>query len=286
MSVQRRGRLVRGLGYGAAALLLVALLVCEIGRETLFETPVLRERGLSESLYNLSSRVLGGLLCLLMLLYCSYQGALKLRPRSLLRALVISLPFWVIVINNFPWIPFLEGRAYLVGSRELLLLYAIECLAIGFFEEIAFRGCAFLLILQNRRKTTPEIFWSVVWSSAVFGGIHLVNLFLGASPLAVILQVGYSFLIGAMCAIVLLRTGSIWHCVGLHAVYNFCGGVIPRLGDGVIWDTPTVALTVVLSLLVVGYAVYLMIGTRYEHTEPLFEALKQESAPSDANEEM
>jgi membrane protease YdiL (CAAX protease family) len=285
MSGQRKGRLLRAFGYGAAALLFVALLVCEIGRKTLFETPELVERGLSESLYNVFSRIFGGLLCLLMLIYCSYQGALKLRPRRLLRALAICLPFWVIVINNFPWIPFLEGRAYLVGTRGLLLLYAAECLAIGFFEEIAFRGCAFLLILQNRRKTTREIFWSVVWSSAVFGGIHLVNLFFGASPLAVILQVGYSFLIGAMCAIVLLRTGSIWHCVGLHAVYNFCGGVIPRLGDGVIWDTPTVVLTVVLSLLVVGYAVYLMVGTKYEHTAPLFEAIQRESAPSDANEE-
>ena len=72
------------------------------------------------------------------------------------------------------------------------------------------------------------------------------------------LQIGYSFLIGGMCSVVLLKTGNIWYCVILHAVYNFAGGVVPNCGSGIIWDTPTVILTAVVAVAVAAYVIALL----------------------------
>ena len=93
---------------------------------------------------------------------------------------------------------------------------------------------------------------SLLLTSAVFGGVHLFNLFMSSLP-SVLLQIGYSFLIGAMCSVVLLKTRNIWLCVLIHAVYDFGGKLIPTLVKGTLWDTPTVIVTTVLALVTAGY---------------------------------
>ena len=52
-----------------------------------------------------------------------------------------------------------------------------------------------------------------------------------------------------MCACVLVASRSVWLCATIHAVYNFCGTVVPRLGEGNGWDPVTVTVTILLGLL-------------------------------------
>ena len=41
-----------------------------------------------------------------------------------------------------------------------------------------------------------------------------------------------------------MTSGSVWLCAAVHAVYNFCGTILSRFGEGVRWDPLTVGLTV------------------------------------------
>ena len=105
--------------------------------------------------------------------------------------------------------------------------------------------------IQKAFEKTGNVFLSFIIlliSSSAFGAVHLLNIFAGAGIGGVLLQVGYSFLIGGMCAIVLLYTRCIWICVALHAIYDFCGYLVPTLGDGIIWDPITVIITTILGL--------------------------------------
>jgi len=106
--------------------------------------------------------------------------------------------------------------------------------------------------------------------------VHLVNIFSGASPAAVILQVGYSFLIGGMCSVILIKTSNIWYCVILHAVYNFAGGVVPECGGGAIWTMPTVILTAVVAVIVAVYVVYQLIRITPDEIERFLNEKKAE----------
>lgn len=191
------------------------------------------------------SRVLGSLVFLFVLLY--QQTRLFARPG--VRCLSSFLPALAVVINNYPILSAIRGDAYLTRP-ELVWLFAADSLMIGVFEEIAFRGVLFPLLLEGRRGTTRQIFRTTVTVSAVFGLVHLVNLIEGAGIGPTLLQVGYSFLIGGMCSIVLLKSGNLLLCILLHAVYDFCGGLYPTLGAGVWWDTPTVVFTAALGVAV------------------------------------
>jgi hypothetical protein len=96
------------------------------------------------------------------------------------------------------------------------------------------------------------------------------------------LQVGYSFLIGGMCAIVLLKTGSIWYCVLLHTVYDI-GGTILYVGGGVRWDAVTVTITAVLGVAVAVFMAISLLRIKPEDVAFLFPE-KQTSAVNDENE--
>ena len=84
------------------------------------------------------------------------------------------------------------------------------------------------------------------------------------------MQVGYSFLIGGMCAIVLLKTRSVWLPVLIHAIYDLGGMLIRYLGGGTLWDTPTVVLTVLVSVAVVIYFLVLLFRVKPDEIYALF----------------
>ncbi len=193
------------------------------------------------------TRALASLAFLPILIYLGYRVMDPLR-KPFGKSLLYALPAIAVVINNLPIYPLLTGQARVTAPLPHILLLAAECFFIGLFEEVCFRGVVFLGFLEKRRGSLWGRFWSIILTAAVFGVIHLINLFFGASPLAVLMQIGYSFLIGAMCAVILLKSANIWLCVLLHAVFDFCGSLIPTCGEGRIWEPVTVTMTVVIAV--------------------------------------
>ena len=243
----------------------IAMLVCEIYKSRLFGSSPN-----SDLYYSIASRFFGTLLCIVLVIYCGFKGILRIGYSPILKGLLVVLPCWVIALNNFPIIPVAMGTAKVTADIKSILLYAVSCLFVGIFEELAYRGCVFMLILKGMRKTNKDIFKAIIFSSALFGCIHLVNLLAGAGPIGVILQVGYSFLIGAMCSFVLIKTGSVWHCALIHAVYNFCGGIVSSYGVGEVWTAHEVVLTVIVSIAVIIYVVSALCKTEPKEAERLF----------------
>ncbi len=225
---------------------------------------------------------LGSVVFVCMTLYMGYRVFQPFHKPILKNALFV-LPALAVAINNFPLIGLATGNAYITDPTGGVLIVLAYCFAIGMFEEFAFRGLFYLMILDGRRKSTKQIFWTTAASCAVFGLVHLVNIAIGASPGATILQVGYSFLIGGMCAIVLLKTGSIWYCVLLHTVYDI-GGTILYLGGGVRWDAVTVTVTAVLGVAVAVFMTVALLRIKPEEIERLFPPKKETQDPAEIAE--
>lgn len=251
----------------ALILVSVALLLWfELGKPTLSQDPLLQEM----MTMTLTRLVSAGLFLVILI----WRGYRVLRPfrRGALRALVFSLPAWAVVINNAPILSLARGDAYLVHTQpRYILWFAAECLAIGLFEELAFRGVILLSIAEGRRKSRFDFFLCIILASAVFGALHLANLLTGSGLGAVLRQIGYSFLIGAMCSVVLYRTRNIWLCVLLHAVYDFSGSLLPTLGAGSWWDAPTVVFTVLLAVAVTVFYVVALWRTDPACLQEVFE---------------
>lgn len=246
----RRGYIPRKVCLAIIGIAVPILLYLEFVKPQLTEDPVLAP------LINMTlTRGIGAMVFLVLLLNEGYH-VLHPFQKPFWRSLLFTLPPFLVVVNNMPLLSMIWGDAYVVHSAPVYWVwFALECLAIGLFEELAFRGVIFLMFAEKRHATRKGLFWSLVLTSAVFGAVHLVNVLMGAGIGAVILQIGYSFLIGAMCSVVLLKTRNIWICVALHAIYDFCGTMMPTLGGGTWWDTPTVIFTAVLAVVTAIYLI-------------------------------
>ena len=183
--------------------------------------------------------------------------------------LLAFLPAMLVVVNNFPIIGLSTG-AVQVTRADLTWIYLLDCLMIGLFEEIAFRGTIFLALLENRRGSTKQIFWVSLVSSALFGLLHLVNLVEGAGVGSTVLQVGYSFLIGGMCTIVFLKSGNILPCIILHTLFDLGGRMVGTVADGIIWDVATVVITAVLGVAVAVWMLVLLLRIDPADTDCFF----------------
>lgn len=171
------------------------------------------------------------------------------------RKLPFALPLFAVAVNNLPIIALATGAAEVTRAQLIPLLLA-ECMAVAMFEEFAFRGLVFPFALKAFGSRRHAPFMAVITSGCLFGLLHLVNI--PSAGAAALLQVGYSALIGAACAVIVLYTANIIPAVLLHGIYNFCGYLVPELGAGTLWDAPTVAVTAVIAVAAAVWAVFLL----------------------------
>lgn len=181
--------------------------------------------------------------------------------------LIWCIPPLLVALVNFPFSALILGTAQ-VTRAELIGLFLLKCLLIGLSEELLFRGIIFYTLSDYFKRKGFSCFLPVLLSSVIFALFHFINLFDGAGILAVLQQAGYSFLIGAMLAVVLKKTNNLAACVFLHALFDLGGFFVSDLGTGDPQDLTFWILTAVVGVL---SAVHI--------TATLVKMIKKEKAP-------
>ena len=170
------------------------------------------------------------------------------KPQWKSKHLIWSIPCFSVAIVNFPFTALLGGKA-VIQRWDLLWLFIIKCAAIALIEEIFFRALLVPLFMTRFEKNRHRVLICVICTSALFALMHLVNLFFGAGIGATAMQVGYTFLIGCMLAVMLIRTKNIWLCVGVHFLFDIGGTIVTDIGSGPFQDTVFWILTAVAGVL-------------------------------------
>lgn len=186
-------------------------------------------------------RLAAGLYLILFMLLMGFGKPFlaKWRPMHLLWA----IPCLAVAAVNFPYSALISGTAAILRV-DLLWIFLLKCLGIALLEEAFFRA---LLVPILRGKRGGDLM-AVLVSAALFAAMHLLNLISGNVG-AVMLQVGYTFLLGCMFAVMLLYTGNVWLCVIVHFFFDVGGTIVPDLGYGNFQDMIFWILTAVMGIL-------------------------------------
>jgi uncharacterized protein len=134
----------------------------------------------------------------------------------------------------------------------ILLFFTV---AVGFNEEIYFRGLALKFMEEKGRKK------AIIWSSIVFGVLHLVNVLNGKNALHIILQMIFAFLVGFVLAEIVSITKSLWIVIIWHAAHDYIASITSEAFD----NTAFIILAIQVTILLV-YAIYIWRSSKVGNT--------------------
>ncbi len=165
-------------------------------------------------------------------------------PMVSARSMLYYLPLVLMLSTNL-W----YGVTMNFGITETLL-YLFSMLAVGFLEEIIFRGLLFNAMRENNVKA------AIIVSSVTFGIGHIINLVngSGAELLPNIMQVVYATAAGFMFVMIYYKSESLVSCIIAHGVFNalsvFANESAATIKTGIVFS-------VILTIITAGYAIYL-----------------------------
>ena len=96
-----------------------------------------------------------------------------------------------------------------------VILFFFVFILVGFNEELLSRGYHLQTITSGL-----NLFWELIISSIIFGGLHLAN------PNATWVSAAGIFFAGLFLAYGFIRTKQLWLSIGLHIGWNFFEGVV------------------------------------------------------------
>lgn len=103
-----------------------------------------------------------------------------------------------------------------VPQYIILLIFTV---AVGFNEEIYFRGLALKAMEEKGIKK------AIIWTSIVFGVLHLANAFNGKSVLYLVLQMFFAFLVGFVLSEIVSISKSLWVVIIWHAAHDYISSI-------------------------------------------------------------
>ena len=131
---------------------------------------------------------------------------------AVMAGLIFSILFLTghIQVQGIGW-----SSGLLTGIFDLLLWFFGIGLAVGWSEELAFRG----YLLQNMAEGLG-LWWSILISCVLYGLLHMAN------PGSTLLSGSFIALIGFLRIFGWLRSGQLWLSMGMHAGWDFFLGPI------------------------------------------------------------
>lgn len=164
------------------------------------------------------------------------------------------------------WMPSLYIAVLLAGAAGLglppmgtMAIVFVNCLFVGFSEEVMFRGILFRGAL-SRMRVVP----AVIFTSILFGLIHTLNTFATGQPAVAMAQAVAAFMSGVLYNAIRVRTQSIYPMMIVHALWNFSLFMIVHASgaaDETVEITPSNLLLPSLMILpLFCYGLYLLRG--------------------------
>lgn len=203
----------------------------------------------SVDVFDVENVVTGPLLVVLsvvMITYLRANGWLEHYGIRNLRRSDFTRSFFYLPLVLMALLQIVKGWDGDVDGAEVLLIVVLM-VAVGFLEELVFRGLLYRALLTRR-----SVMAAVLISGVTFGVGHVVNLARGYSATEQILQVLVGIALGIVLALLFAVTGTILPGAVFHVVLNIVANLTAEDAD---LERYVVMVTIVVCL---GYALYLV----------------------------
>ena len=105
-------------------------------------------------------------------------------------------------------------------TAPAILLGILHMIGIGIREEVIFRGVIGNTLTLNYATDKKGLWFAVIVSGLVFGGVHINNIFFGVKLLGLFAQIVSACGAGLLFTAIYLRGGNIWILMLIHAIVD------------------------------------------------------------------
>ena len=125
----------------------------------------------------------------------------------------------------------------------------IISIGVGIVEELLFRSQVFEEFLKYKSKLQ-----SLIYSSLIFGSVHLLNISsLGSIPI-ILVQVGYTFFLGMVLGIIYLNSKNILLPIIFHILFNFINDILVIELFPIKWNLTFFLVNILVGIIVSLYS--------------------------------
>ena len=203
-------------------------------------------------------------------LHTTLHASLGSRIKDTLTCIGFMLPLVVLLFINSAHVDTVQSL-----NGPTLAYFLAYAISVGVAEELTFRGVIFNVLIKRH-----TFLYSIIISSLLFGGVHVVNVFNDNHDFtAVISQIALTFGLGMYFSGIRLFTGSLVPSIILHALFNIAfGGELAQLAgieqpekvveEGVTkWTSIAYNLVALLGLCYYGYRAALLADSKSANAE-------------------
>ncbi len=171
-------------------------------------------------------------------------GSVFTNPLIVLPALLF--PAWNIFYNL--------SSGMTIGGIIFFVEGFITAIAPALFEEVLFRG----IFIYNLRRNNKSSMFCLLVTAAVFALLHLTNI-VGMSPISVLVQFGYSFVVGLVLAAIYLKNNSLLQVVIVHFLIDYTSHIFVEQAS-----ISSIIHLILFAVLLAAEAVYAIVITGSE----------------------
>lgn len=157
------------------------------------------------------------------------------------RPVLFYIPLLIFAVAQ----PLMNGINVELGAPEVISIVMMT-LMVGYTEEVVFRG-----IIWNYLKSKGPLFY-IVFSSVLFGLLHMANAFGGNDLLHTLLQVANALLLGFVLALLMVAGRNLIPLIGFHFLYDALAMVSNENLEH------EVLIVAILNILYLIYGIYLV----------------------------
>ena len=161
----------------------------------------------------------------------------------------LFIPFLLITISNYIVALIDDSILNLDISSMFIIKEAILYLLVGIGEEEVFRGV--LLPFINEKNSR---FKAILYSSLIFGGVHLLNISSLSSIPYCLLQALYSFGTGLLFAFIYVYSKNIIYPIIVHFLFDLLNGSLIEEMFVIEWNLTFFIVNIAIALLICAYA--------------------------------
>ena len=190
--------------------------------------------------------------------YIKKDNLNKLKFTELKKGTIKLLPLSLLFMSNFIVIMFQQTPLNTTIDYFDIFTKIILAIGVSVIEELLFRGQIMEEFLKKQKPVK-----AILYSSMIFGGVHLLNISsIGTIP-TVLAQVGYTAFLGLILGYIYYKSNNIIVPIAFHFLFNTFNDIIVTELFSLKWDLTFFIVNISIGIIVL---LYILLSIKKEGT--------------------